>query len=118
MMRAARAITGAVEMSCEMTEAVELQARAQMKVGRLQTLDESDQTLDKSDQTLDESDQTLDEGGRTDKDGHTKDYDDKVKEYINQATDCKKSNEQKVWIDKRNYSEQSFCSLRRKVCRN
>jgi hypothetical protein len=37
MMRAARAMTGAIEMSCEMTEAVELK-------GRLQTLDEGDRT--------------------------------------------------------------------------
>jgi hypothetical protein len=34
------------EMTCKMTKAVELKAQAQMKMGHLQTLDESDQTID------------------------------------------------------------------------
>jgi hypothetical protein len=37
MMSAACARTRVAEMTCEMAEAIELKARAQMKVGRLQT---------------------------------------------------------------------------------
>jgi hypothetical protein len=36
-------------------------------------------------------------------------YDDKKKDYGNQVKDLRK-----MWIDERNYSERSFCSLRKK----
>jgi hypothetical protein len=45
-MSAVHAKTGA-EMACEMTEAIELKKRAQLKAGRLQMLDEGGQMPDK-----------------------------------------------------------------------
>jgi hypothetical protein len=126
MMSAARMMTGAVEVACKMTKAIELKAQAQLNLGRLQTLDEGGQTLNEGGQTLDEVGQTLDKGGwMLDKGGSTDNCDDQVKDYGNHVKDCgnQVNNLEKIKMDKkcglmRETIQSKALQSKEEVCRN